>query len=100
MLLATSAKPPPTSSTSYASSNHIKLVVEQNPQMPERTAHLLRNDTDRTMALYATCKRLESAGAEAIAIPCNTAHAFVERIQAHCGLIASRLAPTERRGER
>jgi aspartate racemase len=35
------------------------------------------------MAMYATCKRLESAGANAIAIPCNTAHAFVERIQTH-----------------
>ncbi|RMQ50869.1 Aspartate racemase [Pseudomonas cichorii] len=62
---------------------HIKMVVEQNPQIPDRTASLLRNETDPTMALYATCKRLESAGANAIAIPCNTAHAFVERIQPH-----------------
>ncbi|MFJ4142775.1 aspartate/glutamate racemase family protein [Pseudomonas sp. NPDC089734] len=62
---------------------HIKMVVEQNPQIPDRTASLLRDETDPTMALYATCKRLESAGANAIAIPCNTAHAFVERIQPH-----------------
>lgn len=63
--------------------DHIKLVVEQNPQIPDRTANLLHDETDPTLALYATCKRLESAGANAIAIPCNTAHAFVERIQAH-----------------
>ncbi|WLH48144.1 amino acid racemase [Pseudomonas beijingensis] len=63
--------------------DHIKMVVEQNPQIPDRTANLLRDETDPTMAMYATCKRLESAGANAIAIPCNTAHAFVERIQAH-----------------
>lgn len=62
---------------------HIKMVVEQNPQIPDRTANLLNYETDPTMAMYATCKRLESAGANAIAIPCNTAHAFVERIQAH-----------------
>jgi len=31
--------------------------------------------------LYATCKRLESGAADIIAIPCNTAHAYVERIQ-------------------
>ncbi|NUT64671.1 amino acid racemase [Pseudomonas corrugata] len=62
---------------------HIKMVVEQNPQIPDRTANLLYDETDPTMAMYATCKRLESAGANAIAIPCNTAHAFVERIQAH-----------------
>ena len=59
------------------------MVVEQNPQIPDRTANLLNDETDPTMAMYATCKRLESAGANAIAIPCNTAHAFVERIQAH-----------------
>ncbi|OLS64294.1 aspartate/glutamate racemase family protein [Pseudomonas putida] len=63
--------------------DHLKMVVEQNPQIPDRTANLLHAETDPTLALYATCKRLESAGANAIAIPCNTAHAFVERIQAH-----------------
>ncbi|CAH0170830.1 amino acid racemase [Pseudomonas mediterranea] len=61
--------------------DHIRMVVEQNPQIPDRTANLLRGETDPTLAMYATCKRLESAGVNAIAIPCNTAHAFVERIQ-------------------
>ncbi|WP_439865348.1 amino acid racemase [Pseudomonas antarctica] len=63
--------------------DHIKMVVEQNPQIPDRTANLLNGETDPTMAMYATCKRLERAGVNAIAIPCNTAHAFVERIQPH-----------------
>ncbi|MDH0731856.1 amino acid racemase [Pseudomonas sichuanensis] len=62
---------------------HIKMVVEQNPQIPDRTANLLRQETDPTVAMYATCKRLECEGAKAIAIPCNTAHAYVERIQGH-----------------
>jgi aspartate racemase len=59
------------------------MVVEQNPQIPDRTANLLFHEADPTLAMYATCKRLESSGANAIAIPCNTAHAFVERIQAY-----------------
>lgn len=63
--------------------DHIKLVVEQNPQIPDRTANLLRAEADPTIALYATCQRLVEAGADAIAIPCNTAHAFVARIQPH-----------------
>ncbi|MCO8165902.1 aspartate/glutamate racemase family protein [Pseudomonas sp. 21LCFQ010] len=62
---------------------HIKLVVEQNPQIPDRTANLLHQDTDPTVAMYATCKRLQEEGAQAIAIPCNTAHAYVQRIQEH-----------------
>jgi aspartate racemase len=74
---------------------HIKMVVEQNPQIPDRTASLLYDETDPTMAMYATCKRLESAGANAISIPCNTAHAFVERIQSHLRVpIVNMLAET------
>lgn len=63
--------------------DHIKLLVEQNPQIPDRTQNLIANGTDPTLALYSTCKKLESGGADVIAIPCNTAHAFVDRIQRH-----------------
>lgn len=55
---------------------HIKMVVEQNPQIPDRTANLIRNETDPTIALFSTCKRLEAAESDVIAIPCNTAHAM------------------------
>jgi len=66
--------------------DHIKMVVEQNPQIPDRTAHLIGDGTDPTISLYSTCKRLEAADADLIAIPCNTAHAFVERIQPYLGI--------------
>lgn len=65
---------------------HLKLVVEQNPQIPDRTASLLGDGADPTIALYATCKKLEAADADVIAIPCNTAHAFVARIQPHLSI--------------
>ncbi|WP_434109324.1 aspartate/glutamate racemase family protein [Paraburkholderia caffeinilytica] len=61
--------------------DHIKVMVEQNPQIPDRTEALLGKGDDPTLALYAGCKALEEGGADLIAIPCNTAHAFVERIQ-------------------
>jgi aspartate racemase len=66
--------------------DHIKVVVEQNPQIPDRTAHLVGEGTDPTVSLYSTCKRLEAADAALIAIPCNTAHAFVERIQPYLSI--------------
>ncbi|WP_175851285.1 aspartate/glutamate racemase family protein [Burkholderia cepacia] len=65
---------------------HIKLLVEQNPQIPDRTANLVGDGTDPTISLYATCRRLEDGEADLIAIPCNTAHAFVERVQPHLGI--------------
>lgn len=61
--------------------DHIKVIVEQNPQIPDRTEHLTGNGVDPTLALYATCRKLEDGGADLIAIPCNTAHAFIAPIE-------------------
>lgn len=66
--------------------DHLKIMVEQNPQIPDRTAALLGNGDDPTLALYAACKTLEEGGADLIAMPCNTAHAFVDRIQPSLGI--------------
>jgi aspartate racemase len=63
--------------------DHLRLLVEQNPQIPDRTEHLVGEGMDPTLALYATCKKLQAGEADLIAIPCNTAHAFVEEIQSH-----------------
>ena len=61
--------------------DHVKLVIEMNPQIPDRTAHLVGDGVDPTGELYATCRQLELDAADFIAIPCNTAHAFVARVQ-------------------
>ena len=61
---------------------HIRIVVDQNPQIPDRTAHLQGRGPDPTMALYATCRRLCAAGASVIVMPCNTAHAYLDRLRA------------------
>lgn len=63
--------------------DHIKVLVEQNPQIPDRTENLVAGGTDPTVALYSTCKKLERGGADILAIPCNTAHAYIDRIQRH-----------------
>ena len=65
---------------------HVKVVVEQNPQIPDRTENLIGEGADPTVALYSTCKKLEADDADLIAIPCNTAHAFVERIQPYLSI--------------
>ncbi|MBN3757098.1 aspartate/glutamate racemase family protein [Paraburkholderia sp. Tr-20389] len=62
--------------------DHIKVIVEQNPQIPDRTDYLTGKGADPTLALYATCRKLEDGGADLIAIPCNTAHAFIASIEA------------------
>lgn len=77
--------------------DHIKVVVEQNPQIPDRTDYLLGQGADPTLALYATCRQLQAGGADLIAIPCNTAHAFIERIQPHLAVpVVNMLTATAR----
>lgn len=63
--------------------DHIKVLIEQNPQIPDRTENLIGNGADPSIALYSTCKKLENGGAKIIVIPCNTAHAYLERLQRH-----------------
>lgn len=65
---------------------HIKMVVEHNPQIPDRTKNLIGDGPDPTIALYSACKKLEADDANIIAIPCNTAHAFVNRIQPYLSI--------------
>lgn len=62
---------------------HLPMIIEHKPQIPDRTANLVGSGADPTIALYSACRKLEQQGASAIAIPCNTAHAFVDRIQRH-----------------
>ena len=69
--------------TAHRDQDHIRMIVEHNPQIPDRTDNLVHGGTDPTIPLYSACKKLEQAGADAIAIPCNTAHAFIDRIQPH-----------------
>jgi len=57
--------------------DHLKLVVEHNPKIPDRTNNLIADGADPTVAIYAACKRLENDHADMIAIPCNTAHSGV-----------------------
>lgn len=77
--------------------DHIKLLVEHNPQIPDRTEHLIGGGADPTVSLYATCKKLEAGAADLIAIPCNTAHAFVDRIAPYLGIpIVNMLTETVR----
>lgn len=62
---------------------HIKLVVEQNPQIPDRTAALLHGGVDPTLALYNCAKRLQDDDCSVLIVPCNTAHAFIPYLERH-----------------
>lgn len=66
--------------------DHLTTVIWSDPTIPDRTEALLGNGPDPTPWLLNGGRVLREAGATVIAIPCNTAHAFVPRIADHVGL--------------
>ena len=58
--------------------DHIPLIVDNNTQVPSRIAHLIEGTgEDPTPVLQAMARRLETAGAQALLMPCNTAHSYL-----------------------
>ncbi|MFF4798858.1 aspartate/glutamate racemase family protein [Streptomyces sp. NPDC001351] len=66
--------------------DHLRTVIWSDPTIPDRTQALLGDGPDPTPWLLDGSRVLREAGATVIAIPCNTAHAFVPRIADHVGL--------------
>ena len=63
--------------------DHIPLLIDMNTQVPSRIAHLIDGTgADPAPVLVAMARRLEQAGATALAMPCNTAHHYVRQISA------------------
>jgi aspartate racemase len=62
-------------------SDHIPLLIDMNPQVPSRIAHLIeRTGIDPGPTLATMAKRLQDAGCAALAMPCNTAHHYAGAI--------------------
>ncbi len=63
--------------------DHIPLIVDQNPQVPSRLRRLIDGTgEDPAPVLADMARRLQAAGVEALAMPCNTAHHFTPAIRA------------------
>jgi len=59
-----------------------RVVIDSDPRIPDRTLAVFGHGPDPTSQLIDVGKRLEVNGVGVIGIPCNTAHAFYERVQA------------------
>jgi len=61
--------------------DHLRIIIDNNPKIPDRTAAILGKGEDPLPALRETAQNLEKSGADFIIIPCNTAHYFLPSIQ-------------------
>ena len=60
---------------------HIRVYIDSNSHIPDRTAAILRGGTDPVPEMLSALRHLEACGADCIIMPCNTAHYFLPRLQ-------------------
>ena len=65
---------------------HIHVIADVNTDIPDRTAAILHGGPDPAPEMIRSARRLETAGAELLLLPCNTAHYFYDRVAAAVGI--------------
>lgn len=61
--------------------DHIRVYIDNNPAIPDRTAAILSGGPDPLPAMRESLRKLELCRADCIVMPCNTAHYFLPRLQ-------------------
>src|SRR5690625_4403705 len=62
-------------------SEHVKLIIINDPTIPDRTNYILEKDDSPIPKLLENLNRLHLSGAELAVMPCMTAHAFIDELQ-------------------
>lgn len=57
------------------------MIVDCNPKVPDINAAILGTGPSAAVALVQNAKRLETAGANLIALVCNAAHVYVRELK-------------------
>jgi aspartate racemase len=60
---------------------HLRIIIDNNPQIPSRRLAITRGTESPLPALVASARLLENAGVDFIVIPCNTAHYWIDDLQ-------------------
>ncbi len=68
--------------TVEAEQDHIHLVIDFNPKIPDRTACIVGDGPSPAPAICKCIQTVTQAGADLILMPCNTAHYFYDELQA------------------
>jgi aspartate racemase len=60
---------------------HFRILIDNNPKVPDRTAGIRGEGEDVLAVLADSGRTLQDAGAGFLAIPCNTAHYWLEELR-------------------
>ena len=59
---------------------HIRICIDNNTEIPDRTAAIVAGGTDPVEQMSRSAKGLQVMGADVLIMPCNTAHYFHKRV--------------------
>ena len=65
---------------------HIRVYIDGNSAIPDRTAAILHGGPDPVPEMLSALRSLEKCGADCVIMPCNTAHYFLPRLQEETAL--------------
>ena len=60
---------------------HIRVYVDDNSAIPDRTAAILHGGPDPVPEMLSALRNLEKCGADCLLMPCNTAHYYLPHLQ-------------------
>lgn len=63
--------------------DNVHIVVDCNTNIPDRTKAILDNGQDPVPEMVKSAVGLQGMGADAIIVPCNTAHYFLDKVSQH-----------------
>ncbi len=83
--------------------DHLHVIIDSQAGTPDRTEAIFSGSSGVRDAMLASARRLETAGAGLLAMPCNSAHYWYEEVAGRIGIpflnmIAEVFAEVRRRG--
>lgn len=73
---------------------HVPLIVHNVPQIPDRSTAILQGSDAPFLPMLAGIRLLQSSGVDLVAIPCNTAHFWYDRLARSCNVEILHIADT------
>lgn len=68
----------------HCDQDHLPVILRQAPQIPDRASAILRGSDAPFAPMLAGLLSLQEAGADVLAMPCNTAHFWHARLARAC----------------
>ena len=65
----------------HCDQEHLHVIIDSAAELPDRSAHIFGEGESPLEGMICSMRKLTQMGAQIIAMPCNTAHFYYDRLQ-------------------